>query len=507
MRTLLVGALVCASAVAAADVGDDASYRALARLIEHNPATGAPVDSIDELLPLLERDLRDNFTLVYATRSPQRDVDPLHPRAVLYRPDGRLLVSFTGDPSGASRDVLEVIHFSDTTRAFELERFVMPAAARRDPALAALARGNGQANPVECRRCHGADPRPIYESYFVWPGFYGSIRDRLLPGSDELANYRAFLAAKDAPTSIYRWLRFAPGSPVAPYAFEPTVSEAVELAPNMRLGMALTELNRKRIARTLEASPAFAIYRDKLLAGLLGCAAMPIGAADRARVRAAVDAENASKLDRAGVTDPALRGGLHMAELNSVANLAELDYLARVLDVSRADWSMALETGAWSLFDGILSGMVGKRDFYFKEDILLELLPAAATNRYALYGRLGARLDLPRAIAGCGELAARSSAAPWPTRLASAPAVAYRCTRCHEPDGEGPPIPFDSPRRLRSLIEAQPDLPALIASHIADSTPRRMPLDAPALTDAERDELLGYISASTKVAERSTVPR
>jgi cytochrome c553 len=493
MRGLLVGALLCASTVAAADV-DDAGYHALQRLLAHNPGTGAPVDSVDELLPLLERDLRDNFTLVYATRSPQRDVDPLHPRAVLYRPDGRLVVAFTGDPAGASRDVLDVMHFSDTTRAFELERFVLPAAARRDPALAALARGNGEANPSECRRCHGADPRPIFESYFVWPGFYGSIRDRLLAGSAELATYRAFLAAKDAPTSIYRWLRFAPGSQVSPYAFEPTASEAVEFAPNMRLGMALTELNRKRIARTLEASPVFPIYRDKLLTALLGCAAMPVGGAARARVRAAVDAENAAKLDRAGVTDPALRGGLRMAELNSVANLADLDYLARVLDVSRADWSMALETGAWSLFDGILSGMVGKRDFYFKEDVLLELLPAAATNRYALYGRLGARLDLPPAIAGCGELLARSSAVPWPTLPASAPAVVYRCTRCHEPGGEGPPIPFDSPRRLRLLIAEQPDLPASIASHIADDGEHRMPLDAPALSDADRSELLAYIT-------------
>ena len=492
MRSLLVGALLCASTVAAADV-DDAGYRALQRLLEHNPATGAPVDSVDELLPLLERDLRDNFTLVYATRSPQRDVDPLHPRTVLYRPDGRLVVAFTGDPAGANRDVLEVIHFSDATRAFELDRFVMPAAARRDPTLATLARDNGQPNPLDCRRCHGADPRPIFESYFVWPGFYGSIRDRLLAGSAELASYRAFLAAKDAPTSVYRWLRFAPGSQVSPYAFEPTVSEAVEFAPNMRLGMALTELNRKRIARMLEASPVFAIYRDKLLAGLLGCAAMPVGAGERARVRTALGVENAAKLDRANVADPGLRAELSMAELNSVANLAELDYLARVLDVSRGDWSMALETGAWSLFDGILSGMVGKRDFYFKEDVLLELLPAPATNRYTLYGRLGARLDLPRAIAGCGELTARTSAVPWPALPASAPSVVYRCTRCHEPGGEGPPIPFDSPRRLRSLIAEEPDLPASIASHVADDAQRRMPLDAAALTAAERSDLLAYV--------------
>ena len=283
---VLAGAMVAACASAAApshprdsvDAGDDAAYRALCAVLARNPATGAPTDSIAELLPLLDDDLRGNFTLVYATRSPHRDVDPRHPRVLLFGRDARVVLAFTGDPAGANRDVLEVIHFRDAQRAFELERFVLPAAARRDPALAALARANGRANPLECRRCHGADPRPIFDSYFVWPGFYGSSRDSFALDGAELANYRAFLADRDEPGSIYRLLGFPPGSEVSPYSRDPAVDEAFDFAPNMRLGIALTELNRERIARTLEASPRYATYRDKLLAGLLRCEPMSAAA-------------------------------------------------------------------------------------------------------------------------------------------------------------------------------------------------------------------------------------
>lgn len=41
----------------------------LETLLRHDPRTGKPVDSVEALLPLLPRELRANFTLVYDSRS------------------------------------------------------------------------------------------------------------------------------------------------------------------------------------------------------------------------------------------------------------------------------------------------------------------------------------------------------------------------------------------------------------------------------------------------------
>jgi cytochrome c553 len=479
---------------------DNAPYVALCTLLQRHPA----IDSLADLLPLLDDDLRGNFTLVYASRSPERDIDPRHPRVVLFGRDARLVLAFTGDPAGASRDVVQVMHYRAATRRFELEQFVLPAAARRSPALARAAETNGRPDPMACRRCHDADPRPIFDSYRVWPGVYGSRRDRLATGSAELASYQGFIAGLADPRSVYRSLRFPRGSPVSPYALDAAGTPADDFAPNLRFGIALSELARARTARRLEATPNYARYRDKLLAGLLGCEPLPIADADRTRVRSTIVAEDRAKLDRAGVTDASERGELRMAELLHANNVAELDFTARVLDTSLADATMALEPGALSQFDGLLSGDVEQRDFYFKEDLLYELLhalaatdaqlaPYVAPRDYELLGRHGSRLDLARALEACPLLAARARDVAWPALPAPPPAVALRCVRCHEPDGEGPPIPFASPARLRALLAAQPLLAAAITTRTSPRAAHAMPLDGPPLTEAERAQLTAYV--------------
>jgi cytochrome c553 len=479
---------------------DSAEYEALCARLAEDP------DSVDELLPRLDPQLLDNFTLVYETRGPQRDVDPLHPRVILFGGDARLLLAFTGGPD---RDVLDVIHYREAARSFELERFVLPAAARRDPELARVAQSNGRPDPVECLGCHGSDPHPIFDSYRLWPGFYGSARDRLYEGSMELTSYRTFLREK---AGIYRALHFAPDAEVSPYALDSSGVAADDFAPNMRLGMALAELNRERIARLIEASPMYAMYRDKLLAGLLGCEHLPIREADRARARAAVAAENRQKLDRAHVTDPQARAELQMAELLHIENLAELDYVARVLDAGWSQWSLAGEAGSTGSFDGILSGVVGDRDFYFKEDLLLPLLrslaatdpqvaPYFAAKPYVLQGRTGSRLDLPRAIAGCELLASRAREIPWPDEPVPVPRAAFQCVRCHEPGAEGPPIPFDSPARMHALLAARPALLTSIAARTSSTTEKPMPPAGKRLSTSDREQLLAYLRATTSSPE------
>ena len=74
-------------------------FARLEALLQRNPATGRPVDLVAELVPLLPRELRSNFTFVYDSRSPFRlSISPEFPRVLLFTGDARLVLTFTGDP-------------------------------------------------------------------------------------------------------------------------------------------------------------------------------------------------------------------------------------------------------------------------------------------------------------------------------------------------------------------------------------------------------------------------
>lgn len=379
-----------------------------------------PVDTVAELVPLLPDELRENFTFVYDSRSPlAADITPDHPRVILFSEDASFIATFVA--TGGSRDLLETISFDRARAAFRPRARALPAALRKGVKPEKL--------EAECPRCHGADPRPILDSYPVWPGFYGSVQDtfpRDLPSAQvELARYRRFLR-QSAQRPPYRDLRWVLGSPVSPYA-DPA-RDALDAArapddelvyqPNTRLGMALAELNRQRIYRKLAAAPGF--DPAALAAGLVGCGDPASGELEGERTLVAAAAmEDRARLVRLGV-DPRrpVRHRLRMQELDDARSLARLDRLARDAGVSRADWSMALEPYALSFYDGILAADPAQEGHYLVEDLLFELLRHLADARPALRPHFravpsfpalgypfGTKLDLARATAACPALA------------------------------------------------------------------------------------------------------
>ena len=394
----------------------DAAFQAL---LQHDPATGAPVQSVAELAPLLPRQLRSNFTLVYDSRSPFKSViTPQAPRVILFTDDGRFIVTYIGDPTAPGHDLVETMSFDDQTATFNLKAYILPAAK-----AAGWAPSPEAAN---CAGCHGADARPIYDSYPLWPGFYGSVLDTFFRdhiGRTELKKYRAFLAGP-AKTGVYTSLIWRPGSPTTPYLDPKRVRhghvevdpKAFPFLPNTRLGMALTELNRARIYRKLAAAPLYAAHEKEILAELLECpgARRPSRTTVRA-IETALDTENTARLTRLGgqPSDPAI-AIFGMEELKFVHALAELDDVARRAGADRADWSMAMEPNSASYFDGILSGMLGQRSYYLKEDLIYEILGHLSDRepRFQPYSQaylafhdlgypFGDRPDLPTAIKAC----------------------------------------------------------------------------------------------------------
>jgi hypothetical protein len=408
---------------AAADGDGPFTEARLRALLAHNPQTGRRVDSVAELVPLLPEELRRNFTFVYDSRSPFRAaITPQRPRVILFTDDARLVLTFIGDEQQPGADLLETMSFDDEQAKFVLNAYLLPAGERRA--------WRPSAAEAKCERCHGADPRPIYDSYPLWPGYYGSVldtfpRDRL--GEKERRNFAEFIQFA-ARTGVYKDLIYPEGTPVSPF-LDPRLfkDNTIELdadllayLPNARLGIALTALNRQRIYRKLAAGPGFAANEKKMLALLLECRPSDRPSAkDMRAVLDALGAENAGRLKRLGLlpSDPH-KGRNDMQELMFVRELAEIDMVARMAGVDRSDWSMALEPGSLAFFDGMLSGISNGKSYYLKEDLILEMLshlrerePMFARYFYAenVFAQLGypfgLRVDLATAAKSCRLLA------------------------------------------------------------------------------------------------------
>jgi hypothetical protein len=197
------------------------------------------------------------------------------------------------------------------------------------------------AEDAKCSRCHGADARPIFDSYPLWPGYYGSVQDTFPHdriGQKQANNYAAFSAGA-AKAGVYEDLIYSAGSPVAPFLdprlfHDNTVTLDPKLfhyMPKARLGIAPTELNRQRIYRKLAAGEGFAANEKQLLAKLLEC--RPGDRPDRNAVGAIAEqlaSENVARLKRLGVRpgDPP-KSRDDMQELQFVREPAEIDWVAK----------------------------------------------------------------------------------------------------------------------------------------------------------------------------------
>jgi hypothetical protein len=352
----------------------------LRELLRKNPITGLPVDSIRELVPLLPQELRENFTLVYDSRSPFRSsISPDYPRVILFTKDARFVLTFIGDESDPGSDLLESMSFDDNSAKFELRSYLLPAAERKG--------WQPQPEAANCARCHGADARPIFDSYPLWPGFYGSALDTFPPdriGMKEENRFKRFLNGF-SNKGVYQGLISTADSPVRPYLdprlFRPDktkldYSKIVAFSPNFRLGAALTELNRKRIYRKLTEGKEFWTYEKELLAELLDCNQNSITSRTLMRqVEKQLIQENAERKIRMKLRpgDPK-RNWYDMQEGLFVRELAQIKSVAARAGADMSDWSMALAPGSLAFFDGILSGMHDKKSYYLKEDLIFEML-------------------------------------------------------------------------------------------------------------------------------------
>ena len=110
------------------------------------------------------------------------------PRAIVYGPDARFVFTFNGGVHQRGGAAFETMEYAAADGQFNFREILFKAGAgpRADYDLAPreIAFEDARvvistANPQKCLNCHGALANPIWATYFVWPGAYGSNFDNL----------------------------------------------------------------------------------------------------------------------------------------------------------------------------------------------------------------------------------------------------------------------------------------------------------------------------------------
>lgn len=144
------------------------------------------IKTVEEVLPLLDADLRTNPLYVYRSRSSQFGSFE-NPRAILVSWDNFVL-TFSGDPKKYGYDRLEMFEFDPRKAKFNFAEVI----------LDGQNVGKIDRNPQRCTACHGNPTRPLWNSYPLWPGLYGAIDDSVyFPGGAVFDGYKSFVPLEE----------------------------------------------------------------------------------------------------------------------------------------------------------------------------------------------------------------------------------------------------------------------------------------------------------------------
>ncbi|TLZ24433.1 MAG: hypothetical protein E6K27_13825 [Gammaproteobacteria bacterium] len=402
-----------------------------------------------------------------------------------------------------------------------------------DPATGAAQVQVSEVNPPHCARCHGAPPRPVWDSFPLWPGAYGERYGARL-STRERTGLAAFLARQ--PTHArYRQLlavqRFADPGTFRPGARSQYAAVAQE-PPNAELGIALARLQSQSIARELARRPAFASYQYALLGvadascgGLAELYPRSLWSEARAALeRFARDTAAANAREAQLKSTRAAGGGLPRTARAASSDdaLVPLRFVAEsALGVDTRRWTLALEKGTYDftlpppaaqpLREGLLAE-VAARDASVQD--LSRYSTSSDGDRYCSYlkrrsrAALGASKEELSALGS--EVAEAPSAAPGgPTTApgapagtspgpAARPAALQLCINCHE-TGVAPPLPFSDPAELARQLRLRPAARGTLLDEIrfrlsSAAGTQHMPLGVN-LSQADRETLERYFSA------------
>ena len=269
MRTLTMALLAAAVAVS----GVKAQSSSIMDRIEEILSSGT-VRSVEDLLRVLSRDREfTDYALMYRSRGLQ-NASFRSPRAIVSFPEEGFVLAFNGDG-----DQIEIMEFDDVNRAFNFYEVSLTGGLPTitDP------------NPRKCRECHGLyDPRPLWDSYDLWPGMYGGDANFITSDVHSIIAgiESAGLDILDPDTPVREFMEGLTREPIyesreGRELWRFTLSrdqhprythlEALPRSPGTTLGKTLIRWNRQRIERKIEEAINEAPYFRYALLGTSFC--------------------------------------------------------------------------------------------------------------------------------------------------------------------------------------------------------------------------------------------
>ncbi|MEO1251679.1 MAG: hypothetical protein AAFW81_04945 [Pseudomonadota bacterium] len=226
-----------------------------------NIVEACDVYTIDEFLAVLPEDFRSRYSLVYDSRSNQA-ASVKAPRALVFNSDASLVIAFNGEKHQPGYHTIEMMQFTDDAE-FQFQRIYFPADLAPDNAARDenLKPYFSMLNPLECASCHRSNQRPIWDTYSLWPGVFGSNYDN--KPTYEAHFYDQFVEEMKAGKPRYRQL-------TDPEKF-PIVSEYYDYYtqfPNFQFTLLLGRLNAIANAKELGAQEELFPFRYALLYAL-----------------------------------------------------------------------------------------------------------------------------------------------------------------------------------------------------------------------------------------------
>ena len=430
----------------------------------------------------------------------------------MYGNDANFILTFNGAPEQKGFNTLETMEFDEKKREFLLREIVFPEKVGEKINVSIV-------NSERCIRCHGANPRPIWDTHPLWPGSYG---ERYLDplSTKEQQGIHQFLAIQ-AKHARYSHLEY-PEIFAKPNTFVPSTKNRYEgnlrQSPNEELSRLLSTLNGKRIVKELRDSPNFWRYRYSILAALdrdcdsapqyLPTAIKQKSAAEFSEFSANGEKKNQEQEQLKRVRAVSLQGQEPVKRDSDLLSLQGLRFLAEYgLGLSTAEWTTALESDTYDFsapqsieaeIEAQLLPLVSKGDPSLES--LAAIRKVSSSEKYCAYLRRQSELFLSELSADSFHAMKRSSNAS----MGGKPVLLKKCISCHQGE-EGPAIAFDQPVELAASLNRgvypHGNLLAEIEYRLspragADSMPRGLNI-----SNVERSELEEYFQSLKKLSE------
>lgn len=261
------------------------SYSDLTKL-----ASDPRIKNQQDFLNALPEGTLQTFTFAFKSESAQGPgVSEEFPGIIRMSEDGKLMIRYTCDPSKPTYNRVEMMTWDDNTDRFKMVSMDFGKRTGSGPHI--------EENPALCLKCHNpggenapVDPRPNWQQYDQWDGFYGSQDDTFnahtggesIPGhravteeesAKQKADYLKF-REKQKDNPCYSTLPWPKGEvengDIYPYAVQGRQLDYVR-RPNLKITDVQSHLSAQRLARKFKERPEFNLIKYALAMNTLGC--------------------------------------------------------------------------------------------------------------------------------------------------------------------------------------------------------------------------------------------